>query len=70
MKPGDLVQFRAGHNRTYRIINNIGILIDLVAVDPHKIDLYGLPGSVLIDGKIFYHDRITALIEKVENENR
>ena len=70
MKPGDLIQFRPGHNRTYKIINNIGILIDLVAVDPRKIDLYGLPGRVLIDGKIFYHDRITALIEKVENETQ
>jgi len=68
MKPGDLVQFRPGHNRTYRIVNNIGILIELVTVDPRKIYLYGLPGSVLIDVKIFYHDRITALIEKVENE--
>lgn len=67
MKPGDLIQFRPGHDRTYRIINNIGILIDVVPADPRKIN-FGLPGRVLIDGKIFYHDRITALIEKVENE--
>lgn len=66
MKPGDLVKFKAGYERTYGFIGKIGILLELHKHPEEGNGARPAGGKILIEGMMFHHYYLTELIELFE----
>lgn len=61
MKLGDLVKFKAVHNRSFNVFDKVGIIIR-VNVNPYN---NNIGGKVLINDIKIYHSELSYLVDVV-----